>query len=93
MIMAGVQQRRIAQVMQIDPKTLRKHFRTEIDFGEDQANATVVANLYRQATKDDFKAIPAAIFWSKTRLGWREKNEIDLSSGMVIQIGKEFDDL
>jgi len=93
MTMAGAQQSRIAEVIGLAEKTLRKHFRSELDFGREQANANVVANLYRQATKDDPRAIPAAIYWTKAQMGWREKNEIELSGGLSIQIGKEFDGL
>jgi hypothetical protein len=74
MTMAGVQQDRIAEVLEIAPKTLRKYFREEIDFGRDHACANVVANLYRQATKDDPRAIPAAIYWTKAQMGWKEAN-------------------
>ena len=33
----------------IDPKTLRKHYRHELDHGHTKANAKVAENLYRKA--------------------------------------------
>ena len=36
----------------IDPKTLRKHYRQELDHGHIKANAKVAENLYRKATGD-----------------------------------------
>lgn len=79
MAMAGAQHERIAEVIGCTAKTLRKHFREELDFGRDQANAAVVANLYRQATKDDPKAITAAIYWTKAQMGWREASRTEIT--------------
>ena len=72
MVIAGATQRQIAARLQISLMTLEKYYRHEIDFGKSSANAAVVENLYRQATKDDPRAVTAAIFWCKTQLGWRE---------------------
>jgi hypothetical protein len=79
MSMAGAQHERMAEVIGITAKTLRKHFRHELDYGRDQANANVVANLYRQATKDDPKAITAAIYWTKAQMGWREASRTEIT--------------
>ena len=72
MTMAGIQQEHIAETIGVDKKTLRKHFRDDLDHGRARANASVVANLYRQATKDDPRATTAAIYWTKAQMGWRE---------------------
>lgn len=76
MVMAGLEQPRISVVLNLDPKTLRKHFREELDLGKDQASANVVLNLYRQAVRNDFRAIPAAIYWTKAQLGWSDRQTI-----------------
>ena len=68
----GVPEADIAGVIGIDPKTLRKHYRDELDHGHVKANAKVAENLYRKATGEGREAIIAAIFWLKTRAGWRE---------------------
>jgi hypothetical protein len=57
---------------EIDPKTLRKHCRRELDIGQVLANVRVAEALLRQATGDGHKAVTAAIFWLKARAGWRE---------------------
>ena len=75
----GVPQDDIAIVLGIDPKTLRLHFRQELDTGVIHANARVAETLYRQATDKKNPSIPAAIFWLKARAGWREKHEVELS--------------
>jgi hypothetical protein len=68
----GVPEADIAGVVGIDPKTLRKHYRSELDHGHVKANAKVAENLYRKATGEGREAVIAAIFWLKTRGGWRE---------------------
>jgi hypothetical protein len=72
MAAAGHIQDRIAGVLQISHMTLRKHYRQELDFGMDEANANVATNLYRIAIGRTAQAAPAAMFWLKTRAGWRE---------------------
>jgi hypothetical protein len=56
----------------IDTKTLRLNFRAELDRGQVQANAKVAESLFRKATGDGQGSVIAAIFWLKTRAGWRE---------------------
>ena len=68
----GVPEAEIAGVVGIDPKTLRKHYRQELDHGHTKANARVAENLYRKATGEGREAVTAAIFWLKTRAHWKE---------------------
>jgi hypothetical protein len=56
----------------IDDKTLRRHFRYELDTGYVKANAKVVQSLYAQATGGN---VTAAIWWTKARMGWAERVE------------------
>ena len=68
----GVPEISIARVIGIDPKTLRKHCRAELDIGHVKANSAVAQSLFRKATGDGPQAVTAAIFWAKTRMGWKE---------------------
>jgi hypothetical protein len=68
----GIPEADIATVLEIDPKTLRKHYRRELDKGHIKATATIAGNLYRLATGSGREAVTAAIFWLKTRAGWKE---------------------
>jgi hypothetical protein len=68
----GVPEADIAGVIEVDAKTLRKHYRKELDGGHVKANAKVAENLYRKATGEGREAVIAAIFWLKTRAGWKE---------------------
>ena len=65
----------------ITGKTLRRHFRGELDEGAVQATAKVAGNLYRFATDPHggLKAVTAAIFWMKTRGGWKETQAVELT--------------
>ena len=68
----GVPETDIARVLAIDPKTLRKHYREELDTGQIKATAKVAEFLFRKATTEGPQCVTAAIFWMKTRAGWRE---------------------
>ena len=52
------------------PKTLRKHFREELDLGSTEANYKVAKTLFDMATSGQCPA--ATIFWAKTRNRFRE---------------------
>jgi hypothetical protein len=66
----GVPQDGIAIHIGVDPKTLRKHFRDELDRGSVEATAKVAQTLFHLATVE--KNVPSVIFWMKARAGWRE---------------------
>jgi hypothetical protein len=68
----GVPEDDIASVIEVDAKTLRKHYRRELGQGHIKASAKVAENLYRKATGDGSQSVTAAIFWLKTRAGWKE---------------------
>ena len=71
----GVPQEDIATFLDIDPKTLRKHFRAELDRGSIEATTKVAQSLFRMATEGN--NVAAAIFWMKARAGWSEKQRIE----------------
>jgi hypothetical protein len=80
----GVPQDDIATLLELDPKTLRKHFRRELDCGSIEATAKVGQSLFRMATEGG--SVAAAIFWMKARAGWREKHEVHISEKPVDQL-------
>jgi N-acetylglucosamine kinase-like BadF-type ATPase len=71
----GVPQPDIATHLGIDPKTIRKHFRVELDRGSIEATAKVAQSLFNMATQGN--NVAAAIFWLKARGRWRERHEDD----------------
>src|SRR3712207_8721938 len=67
--------------LEIDPKTLRRHFRRELDRGTVEANAKVAQSLFNMATQGN--SVAAAIFWMKARAGWRERHELEIGRAHV----------
>ena len=67
----GIHQDDIARCVGLrSAKTLRRHFREELDRAATEANAQVAQSLYQQAISG--KKTGATIFWLKSRAGWRE---------------------
>ena len=71
----GVPQRDIALLVGITKPTLHKHFREDLDRGMAEANAKVAKTLYERAISGD---LGAAIFWAKARMGWSERQDINV---------------
>jgi hypothetical protein len=65
----GIPESDISRVLKIDPKTLRKHYRDELDLGSTKANAQVAGFLFNSARNGN---VTAQIFWLKTRARWKE---------------------
>lgn len=80
----GITQEEIAKYIGIDPKTLRLHYREELDSAHVKANAKVGQFLFQNASGSTLKdgathsdCVRAAMFWAKTRMGWRETSDIN----------------
>jgi hypothetical protein len=68
----GISHEAIAKQIGIrSPKTLRKHFRKELDGGSTEANYKVGQTLFQMATSGQCPA--ATIFWAKTRNHFHEQ--------------------
>jgi hypothetical protein len=67
----GVPHEDIATIIGCDAKTLRKHFRDELDRGMAEANAAICGYLFATAEAGN---VAAQIFWLKTRMHWRERD-------------------
>ena len=75
--LVGTPQEVIADILDIDSKTLRKYYREELDQSLAKANATIGGSLFNKAKSGDTAAM---MFWLKTRAGFRERQEIDHTS-------------
>jgi hypothetical protein len=83
----GVPQDDICALVGVSKPTLHKHYRSELDVGLAEANAKIAETLFKQATTGN---TTAAIFWAKSRMGWREKQDVQVTGAnegpVVLQI-------
>ena len=67
----GNTQQQIASVLKVSDRTLRKHFREELNRGSTEANSQIANALFKKAKDGN---TTAQIFWLKCRAGWQERN-------------------
>jgi len=67
----GLPHEQIGAIIGIDDKTLRKHYRTELDRGKAMASVAVAKSLFQKATEDGDTT--AMIWWTKSQMGWTDK--------------------
>ena len=77
----GVPIKEVAAYIGIDDKTLYKYYREELELSATKANANVGKFLYQAASGQALTTgathsdcVRAAMFWAKTRMGWKETN-------------------
>ena len=77
----GVPIKEVAAYIGIDDKTLYKYYREELENSAIKANANVGKFLYQAASGQALQTgashgdcVRAAMFWAKTRMGWKETN-------------------
>ena len=66
----GIPQDKIADVIGVDGKTLRKHYATELQRGAATVEAKLVGNLLKLAGGSDGTALKAIMFALQCRFGW-----------------------
>lgn len=93
----GIPQDHICVVLGISGPTLRRHYRSELDVAEIEANAQVAQSLFKQAVgapaefdadgnqiREEQKRVPAmGMFWAKTRMGWKETTRLEHGGGIA----------
>lgn len=81
----GIRYVDIAQKLDITDDTLVKHYKKELEDGRIDANAAIGQTLFNQAKDGNTSA---AIFWLKTRAGWKETSTLELTGneGGAIQV-------
>ena len=68
----GIPQREIGRALEIDPKTLRLHYRRELGIGSAKLEAALIGHLLRLANGGDDVALRAIRFVLRARFGWSE---------------------
>lgn len=76
----GLPHEQIGLLLDIDDKTLRKHYRDELNKGKAKAHLKIAETLYKKATGGDTTSL---IWWTKTQMKWSEtvKQEITGAEG------------
>ena len=79
----GLPHEQIAMLVDIDDKTLRKHYRRELDVGKAKANSQIAKTLYQKATAGDTTSL---IWWTKAQMRWSEtvKQEVTGADGEAL---------
>jgi len=78
MVACGIPENEIAVAIGISEPTLRKHFKTEIDVGMTKVKLNVGSFIVNSilgrdgGIKDERSRATLAIFFAKTRMGWKE---------------------
>ena len=62
-------------------QTMYNYFKTEIETGHVKANSKVAESLYKQAIDGN---TTASIWWTKTRMGWKETNVHEVGGELKI---------
>ena len=85
----GLPHEQIALLLEIDDKTLRKHYRVELDKGKAKAHLKIAQTLFNKATGGDTTSL---IWWTKTQMNWSEtvKQEISGADGVPLGIQVSF---
>lgn len=74
MVVGCYSQGEIARIIDIDEKTLRKHYRLELDQGLAEVSAAVSNKLAQKAMAGD---TPSMIWFEKTRRGMKDTQKVE----------------
>jgi len=79
----GLPHESIAVLVGIDDKTLRKHYRAELDMGKAKAHGKIAKTLYQKALLGDTTCL---IWWTKAQMRWSEtvKQELTGENGEAL---------
>lgn len=80
----GITQIDVAAFLDIDVKTLRKHYRRELDTALTSSTFKVANALYKNAVEEN--NVSAQVFWLKTKGGWKEAKDEPESQDKTINI-------
>lgn len=78
----GIRYVDIASKLEISDDTLVKHYKKDLEDGRIDANASIGQTLFQQAKNGN---TAAAIFWLKTRAGWKETNAVEHSGEVGVK--------
>ena len=73
---AGIRHEDIATKIGISQDTLVRKYRRELDDGRIDATSEMATSLFNQGKNGN---VTAAIFWLKSRAGWSDRSQIELT--------------
>lgn len=83
----GVPAEEIARYIGVANKTLYKYYQSDLDNAKTKKTLAVGSFLYNAASgqamaegANHAECLKAAMFWAKTRMQWRETNNLDVTS-------------
>jgi hypothetical protein len=82
----GISQEEAAKYIGIDPKTLRKYYRLEIDTALTRSNLAVATSLFNNAVNDN--NVSAQMFWLRTKGGFKEDKQETIPERIQIEFIK-----
>lgn len=80
---AGIRHEDIALYLGITRPTLNRYYSDELRLGLVRANASIAQTVFNQAKEGN---TTAAIFWLKTRAGWREIQKVEMSADVKAEL-------
>lgn len=73
----GLTIEQVSDLVSLSTNTLYKLYGGELENGVAAANLVVGKKLFERCQAGD---VTALIFWAKTRMGWQEKQKVDVSN-------------
>ena len=83
MALAGFPVKQIAAALKISLQTINDHYSYELEHGRTNIMAEVVGSLAQRAVAG---SDTAAIWLTKTRLGWSEKSQLDINANIEMTV-------
>ena len=81
MSLAGFTVKQVCEALRISPETLSEHYDHEMQHGRTNAMAQVVGSLAQRAIAG---SDTAAIWLTKTRLGWSDRQQVDMNANIEV---------
>lgn len=77
LVVAGYTHVSIAKVLGISQKTLVKYYKEELETGKGHIDDLCVSQIIEGMRAG---SVPLLIFYAKTKMGWREQNDVNILS-------------
>lgn len=83
MALAGFPREQVCSALKISPETLAEHYHDEMTHGRTNLMTEVVGSLAQRAIAG---SDTAAIWLTKTRLGWTDRQQVDMNANVELTV-------